>query len=342
MPTSFTDRFIQRPVLAIVVSCLILLLGLSSLSRVDVREFPEIERSVIYVDTLYPGASARAVQGFVTTPLQISIAGARGIDYITSTSNPGFSEIEVHVRLGEDSSAVLTEVIAKVNEARGELPREIEDPVITNARGGDAMMYLALYSDQMSPYQISDYLVRNVQPELATLDGVGRARIFGRFLAMRVWLDPVRMAAFGVTASDVSAAIERDNYISTTGSTQSDLVQATVDARTDMQSASDFEALVVRQEGEERVRLGDVASVELSAETTQLKTQSSGRDAVFMSITPTPDANPLDVSRNVHAALPRIRETLPADMQLFMDWDGSVVIDEALKEVVKTLLEAVL
>ena len=342
MPASFTDRFIQRPVLAIVVSCLILLLGLSSLSRVDVREFPEIERSVIYVDTIYPGASARTVQGFVTTPLQISIAGARGIEYLTSSSNPGESSIEVHVRLGEDSSAVLTEVIAKVNEARSDLPREIEDPVVTNARGGDAMMYLAFYSDEMTPYQITDYLVRNVQPELATLEGVGRARIFGRFLAMRVWLDPVRMAAFGVTATDISAAIERDNYISTSGSTDGQLVQATVDARTDMQSAADFEALVVRQEGEERVRLGDVASVELSAETTQVKTLSSGRDAVFMSVTPTPDANPLDVSRNVHAALPRIRATLPADMELFMDWDGSVVIDEALKEVVMTLLEAVL
>src|SRR6056297_1220292 len=162
--TAFTDRFIQRPVLAIVVSALILLLGLSSLTGVNLREFPELERSVIYIETLYPGASARTVQGFVTTPLQISIAGASGIDYITSTSNPGESSIEVHVRLDEDSSAVLTEVIAKVNEARGELPREIEDPVITNARGGDAMMYLAFYSDQMTPYQITDYLVRNVQP----------------------------------------------------------------------------------------------------------------------------------------------------------------------------------
>ena len=171
------------------------------------REFPELERSVIYVDTIYRGASARTVQGFVTTPLQIRIAGARGIEYMTSSSNPQLSEIEVHVRLGENSSDVLSEVIAKVNEARGDLPRDIEDPVVTTASGGDAMMYLAFYSEQMSPYQITDYLVRNVQPELATLEGVGKARIFGRFLAMRVWLDPVRMAAFGVTATDVSAAI---------------------------------------------------------------------------------------------------------------------------------------
>ena len=336
----FTDRFIQRPVLAIVISSLLLLLGGAALSRISLREFPELERSVIYVETVYPGASARTVQGFVTTPLQISIAGARGVEYMTSASNPGSSEIEVHVRLGENSSDVLSEVIAKVNEARGDLPRDIEEPVVTTATGGDAMMYLAFYSKQMTPYQITDYLVRNVQPELATLEGVGKARIFGRFLAMRVWLDPVRMAAFGVTATDVSDAIQKDNYVSTSGATESNMVRATVDARTDMTSAADFEELVVRQVGEDRVRLGDVADVELSAETTQLRTQSSGRDCVFMSISQTPDANPLDVSRAVHAALPGIREHLPADMELLLDWDGSVVIDEALKEVVSTLLQA--
>ena len=337
---NFTDIFIKRPVLAIVVSSLLVLLGGASLSNIQLREFPELERSVIYVETIFQGASARTVQGFVTTPLQISIAGARGIEYMTSSSDPSISEIEVHVRLGENSADVLTEVIAKVNEARGNLPREIEDPVITTASGGDAMMYLAFYSDQMSPYQITDYLVRTVQPELATLQGVGKARIFGRYLAMRVWLDPVRMAALGVTATDVHAAIQRDNYIATSGATEGNLVRATVDARTDMETPADFEQLVVRQVGEERVRLGDVADVELSAETTQLRTQSSGRDAVFMSITPSPEANPLDVSRVVHEALPRIQASLPADMELFLDWDGSVVIDEALKEVVQTLVEA--
>ncbi|MCB1687896.1 MAG: efflux RND transporter permease subunit [Halioglobus sp.] len=337
---AFTDHFIQRPVLAIVISSLLLLLGGAALTRVNVREFPELERSVIYVETFYRGASARTVQGFVTTPLQVSIAGARGIEYMTSSSNPGMSEIEVHVRLGENSSDVLSEVIAKVNEARGDLPTDIEDPVVTTAAGGDAMMYMAFYSREMSPYQITDYLLRSVQPELATLKGVGRVKIFGRFLAMRVWLDPVRMAAFGVTAADVRDVIQRDNYIATSGATEGNLVMATVDARTDMKSAKDFEQLIVRQVGEEQVRLGDVADVELSAETKQLKTLSSGRDAVFMSISQTPDANPLDVSKVVHEAVPRIRERLPADMELFLDWDGSIVIDEALKEVLTTLLQA--
>jgi multidrug efflux pump len=339
---SFTDLFIRRPVLAIVVSSLLLLLGLASLSKVGLREFPELERSVIYVDTVYRGASSRTVQGFVTTPLQISIAGARGIEYMTSSSNPGKSSIEIHVRLGENSSDVLSEVIAKVNEARGDLPQDIEEPVVSTASGGDAMMYLAFYSEQLSPYQVTDFLVRNVQPELATLPGVGKARILGRFLAMRIWLDPVRMAAFGVTATDIRDSIERDNYIATTGSTEGRLVKATVDARTDLQTAEDFESLVVRQDGDERVLLGDIADVELSVENSQLKSLSSGRDAVFMSITPTPDANPLDVSREVHSALPRIRDSLPADVEMFLDWDGSVVIDEALGEVLATLAEAAL
>lgn len=338
----FTDLFIKRPVLAIVISSMILLVGGASLSNVQVREFPELERSVIYVNTVYRGASARTVQGFVTTPLQINIAGASGIEYMTSTSNPGISSIEVHVRLGEKTSDVLSEVIAKVNEARDEIPRDAEDPVVSTAAGGDAMMYLAFYSDQMTPYQITDYLVRNVQPDLATLPGMGKANIFGRFLAMRIWLDPIRMAALGVTAADVSDAIQRDNFISTTGATEGNLVRATVDARTDMQTAADFEALVVRQLGEDRVRLGDVADVELSAEDSQIRTFSSGRDAVFMSLTPTPDANPLDLSREVHATLPRIRASLPADMELFLDWDGSEPINEALSEVVRTLVEAAL
>jgi len=337
---AFTDHFIQRPVLAIVVSSLLLLLGSTALFRVNIREFPELERSVIYIETTYRGASARTVQGFVTTPLQVSIAGARGVEYMTSNSNPSSSEIEVYVRLGENSNDVMSEVIAKVAEARGELPTDAEEPIITTSAGGDAMMYLAFYSRQMSPYQVTDYLLRTVQPELATLEGVGRVKIFGRYLAMRIWLDPVRMAALGVTASDVKEAIERDNFIATSGATEGNLVRATVDARTDMKTAQDFEELVVRQRDEERVRLGDVADVELSAETTQLKTLSSGRDAVFISISQTPDANPLDVARAVHEAIPGIRENLPADMELFMDWDGTVVIDEAIKEVVITLLQA--
>ncbi len=339
----FTDVFIQRPVLALVVSALILLLGLASLDRTPVREFPELERSVITVYTIYPGASARTVQGFVTTPLQIHIAGARGVEYMTSTSNPGVSQISVHVRLGENSSDVLSEVIAKVNEARADLPQDIYDPVVTTSGGDDALMYMAFYSEQMSLFQVSDYLVRNVQPELATLEGVGKADIMGgKFPAMRIWLDPVQMAAHGVTASDIHAAVSRDNYISAAGSTDGQYIRTTVDPRTDLQTPAAFAAMTLRQDGDRQVRLGDVARVELGEENTQFKSFSSGRDAIFIAVATTPDANPLEVSRAVLDALPRIRSTFPADLQMTLDWDGSVAIDAALTEVRSTLLEAVL
>ena len=338
----FTDRFIERPVLAIVVSALVLLLGLASLSRVGVREFPGLERSVITVTTVYPGASARTVQGFVTTPLQVNIAGAAGIDYLAATSDAGVSTIEVHVRLGEDTDEVLTEVVAKVAQARDEIPREVEDPVIATGSGEDALMYLAFTSQQMTPFQVNDYLLRSVQPELATLEGVGKAAIFGRPLAMRIWLDPVRMAALGVTAADVSEAVRRDNFISTAGATEGNLVRINVDARTDMQTVEDFERLVVRQAGDRQVRLSDVAEVELAAENNQSRAFSSGEPAVFMAIEAAPDANPLEVSAALHAQLPKIRASLPADLELRLDWDGSIAIDAALREVASTLVEAAL
>ncbi|MFT7287701.1 MAG: hydrophobe/amphiphile efflux-1 (HAE1) family protein [Halieaceae bacterium] len=336
----FTDVFIQKPVLAVVVSALLLIAGLASLSKVALREFPELERSVISVETAYPGANARTVQGFVTTPLQINIAGARGVEYMSSTSNPGISSIEVHVRLGENTSNVLTEVIAKVNEARDELPEDIRDPVITTSSSSDAMMYLAFLSEQMSPYQITDYLLRSVQPELATIEGVGKANIFGRYLAMRIWLDPVRMAATGVTANDINQAVRQDNVISNAGATEGEWVRVTVDALTGMQSPEEFRSLVVRQGEDGQVRLGDVAEVELAAENNQLRSFSSGRDTVFVSVEPAPDANPLALSKRVHATLPLIEASLPADMEMIMDWDGSVAIDHALGEVITTLVEA--
>ncbi len=338
---SFTDIFIRRPVLAIVISSLLLLFGLAAASKLSVREFPEMERSVITIGTSYPGASARTVQGFVTTPLQARIAGARGIEYMTSSTDPSYSEIKVYVRLGENSSDVLSEVIAKVNEARQELPREIEDPVIYTTAGGDYLIYLAFYSRQLSISQVADHVLRNVKPELSTLPGVGATHIFGdKQPAMRIWLDPVRMAALGVTAEDVNAAIRRDNYLAATGATEGELVRVEVDAHTDMQTPEAFAALTVRQVGDERVRLGDVARVELAAENSDFRSFSSGRDAIFIGISPSPDANPLEVSRAVKGALPRLRANLPADMEMLLDWDGSIAIEAALGEVATTLLEA--
>ncbi|MBW2142937.1 MAG: efflux RND transporter permease subunit, partial [Deltaproteobacteria bacterium] len=338
---TFTDIFIERPVLAIVVSCLLLLLGLQAASQLSVRHFPEIEKSVIYVTTSYPGASAQTVQGFVTTPLQQHIAGARGIEYITSSSDPGTSNIEVHVRLGENTSDVLSEVIAKINETRHEMPKQIEDPVVTTATGSDPLIYLAFFSEKLSVEQMTDYLMRSVQPELTSMDGVGSAKILGdKYFAMRVWLDPDRMAALGVTAEDVRNAIQRENYISAAGTTEGNLVRTSVDAQTDMEDPAEFANIVVRQAGDLRVCLGDVADLELSSEDTESSAFSSGRGTIFISISTAPGANPLEVAKQIHDFLPRLTKQMPVDMRVLLDYDGSIFIDEALFEVLKTLLEA--
>lgn len=339
----FTDIFIQRPVLAIVISSLLLLLGLTSAGSLSIREFPDLERSVITVSTQYPGASARTVEGFVTTPLQSSIAGARGVEYLSATSDPSYSEISVHVQLGANTSEVLSEVIAKVNETRSELPGEIEDPIVTTSSGGDALMYLGFSSRQMSMGQITDYLLRNIQPELSTLEGMGSARIIGgNFLAMRIWLDPVRMAALGVTAEDIDAAIRRDNYISSTGATEGELIRVEVDARTDMRTPEAFAELAVKHNGDERVRLGDVADIELGNENSSFRSYSSGEPAVFIKISPAPDANPLAVGRAVKSVIPRLEAGLPADLKLQVNWDATVAVEAALGEVAATLVEAAL
>ena len=339
--THMTDIFVRRPVLALVLSAVMLLLGLQAGSQLTLREYPEVEKSVIYVRTVYPGASAQTVQGFVTTPLQRRIAAAKGVEYVTSESNPGQSEIQVWVRLGENSTDVLTEVITKVNEARFELPREIEDPVVTNRTGGDATMYLALLSDEMSVQQLADYGMRSIQPVLTTVDGVGEARLLGSGLfAMRIWLNPAKMAAFGVTAIDINDSIRRENYISAAGTTRGELVRASVEAETDLQDPETFAAIVVRQDGDRRVTLGDVADIELASETYESAVYSSGKETVFISITEAPGANPLEMAANVKEKINELNKQLPADMTIFLDSDLSVYISEALEEVMWTLIEA--
>jgi multidrug efflux pump len=337
----FTDIFIQRPVLAIVIAAVMLLVGIQAGTQLSLREYPEVEKSQIFVQAIYPGASARTVQGFVTTPLQRRIAAAKGVDYVTSESNPGLSQINVYVRLGENSTDVLTEVITKINEARFELPREVEDPVVSNRTGGDGMMYLAFLSDQMSVQQTTDYAMRTIQPVLSTIEGVGEARILsGGVFAVRLWLNPAKMAAYGVTARDVNDAVRRENYISAAGTTRGELVRTSVDAQTDVQDPEKFAEIVVRQEGDRRVRLGDVAEVELASDTYESAAYSSGKEAVFIAITEAPGANPLEVAARVKSKVKEIETQLPADMTIFMDSDLSISISEGLEEVGKTLIEA--
>ncbi|MEM0954262.1 MAG: efflux RND transporter permease subunit [Pseudomonadota bacterium] len=337
----FTDIFIQRPVLAIVVSALLLMLGLQAMVQLQVRQFPDVEKSQVVVRTYYPGASARTVQGFVTDPLQRRIASAEGVEYITSTSDPSVSVIRIQVRLGESASEVMTEIIAKVNEAKFELPQEVYDPIVTNTFGGDAMLYMAFLSDQMTTQQIDDYVARAIQPELATLEGVGDAKILSNSeFAMRIWLDPARMAAFGVTATDVNEAIREQNVIAAAGTTRGAMVSASVDAETDIQSPEDFAAIVVRQDEERRVRMSDIAELELAGASDDTSAFSSGKETVFLSITPAPGANPLEVTERVKAVMPRLSAGMPADLEVFYDSDNSTFIREALREVGSTIVEA--
>jgi hydrophobe/amphiphile efflux-1 (HAE1) family protein len=337
----FTDIFIQRPVLAIVIAAVMLLVGIQAGTQLSLREYPEVEKSQIFVRAIYPGASARTVQGFVTTPLQRRIAAAKGVDYVTSESNPGLAQISVYVRLGENSTDVLTEVITKINEARFELPREVEDPVVSNRTGGDGMMYLALLSDQMSVQQTTDYAIRTIQPVLSTVEGVGEARMLSSgVFALRIWLNPAKMAAYDVTAKDINDAVRRENYISAAGTTRGELVRASVDAETDVQDPEKFADIVVRQEGDKRVRLGDVAKIELASDTYESAAYSSGKETVFIAITEAPGANPLEVAARVKSKVKEIETQLPADMTIFLDSDLSIYIREGLAEVGKTLIEA--
>ena len=279
--------------------------------------------------TYFPGASARTVQGFVTDPLQRRIAGANGVEYMTSASNPGASTIQIHVRLGENAADVVNEVISKVNEAKFELPREAEDPVVTTTFGGDAMIYLAFLSEQMSLQQIHDYVRRAIQPEMSTLEGVGEAKVLSNAeYAMRVWLNPAKMAAYGVTATDVANAIRSENYVSAAGTTRGPLVRASVDAETDVQRPEDFGNIVVRQDGDRRVTLEEVSDLEMASASYESASFSSGKPSVFLSITEAPGANPLEVARRVKEIVPRLTASMPADLEMFFDSDSSIFISD--------------
>ncbi|MDI4638425.1 MULTISPECIES: efflux RND transporter permease subunit [Halomonadaceae] len=337
----FTDIFIRRPVLATVISLLILLIGLRAAMDMEVRQYPELESTVITVTTSYPGASSELVQGFVTTPLQQAIAEANGIDFIESTSIQGSSTIEVNMELNYDANAALAEVQAKVASQRSVLPSSAESPVIESSTGDStALMYLAFYSEQMEVPRITDYLTRVVQPKLQALPGVAKARSFGQSMAMRIWLDPQRMAALNVSPSQVINVLQNNNYQAGVGKTRSEFVLINLTTNTDITDPSQFEDLVVRNDGGDLVRLRDVARTELGSESYDSTAWYSGTPSTFMAIEQAPGANPLDVATAVRDTLPEIRRQLPTGLKVVLPYDASEFIDDSIKEVVKTLLEA--
>lgn len=341
----FTDIFINKPVLAMVVSLFILIFGLRAFSELNVRQYPELRNAVINVTTVYYGADADLIQGFITTPLEREIASAEGIDYLSSTSSAGVSTIQAYIRLDQDPNEALTQIAAKVNKMRGQLPPESEDPVIDLQQGQQiAAMYVSFASETLNNNQITDYLTRVVQPKIVTVAGVQRADILGAgTFAMRVWLKPERMAALQVTASDVSNALSSNNVLAAVGSTKGQMVAIDMTARTDLRNADEFRQLVVREEGGAIVRLGDVADVALGSENYGTSVRINGEAATFMGIFVAPDANSLDVIRDVRELWDdEIVPQLPEGIIATIPYDSTEAIQDAINEVVTTIIEAVI
>jgi len=340
-----TDLFIRRPVLAVVINLIILIAGLQAVRSLSVRQYPRSDSAVIRVTTAYIGANADLVRGFITTPLERVIASADGIDYLESSSTQSVSTITAHLELNYDTNAALTQIQAKVAQVRNDLPPEAEAPIIQleTADAQFASMYIGFSSDDLDQNEISDYLLRVVQPKLSAVAGVQRADILGgRTFAMRIWLDPNKMAARGISPSDVRQALSQNNYLSALGRTKGSMVSVNLVANTDLQTAEEFRQLVVKEKDGVVVRLGEIADVALGAESYDSEVRFSGQTATFMGVWVLPTANSLDVIRRVRATIPEIEAQLPTGMRVAVPYDATGYIEDALHEVLKTLSETLL
>src|SRR5487761_703015 len=298
---SFTDIFVRRPVLALVISLLILLIGLRAMLALPIRQYPKLSNTTITVTTLYPGASPELMQGFITTPIEQAVATADGVDYLTGTSVQGNSTVTAYIRLNFDPDQALTEVMAKVQQVKYLIPGGAQDPIITKSTGQTtAVMYIGFSSPQLSSAAISDYLTRVVQPLLVTVDGVASADILGgQTFAMRIWLDPAKMAARGISANDVAAAINANNYQSAPGQAKGYFTVSNVSANTGLTDVAQFERMVVKSVNGTVVRLGDIARVSLGPQSWTSSVEMNGQKAVFIGIQATPTGNPLTLVKGV-------------------------------------------
>jgi len=345
MKTAFTDIFIKRPVLAIVVSTVIVIAGLQALSSLTVRQYPRNENAKVTITTVYTGADADLVRGFITTPLERAVASADGINYIASQSKLGMSTITARLELNFDSTKALAEISSKVDQVRGDLPPESEIPIITveSAESERASAYLSFASDILSANEITDYLVRVIQPRLTSIQGVQEAEIIGgRTFAMRIWLDPARMAAFGIYPTQVREALAANNFLSAVGQTKGNLVTVNLTTNTDLNTAEAFEQLAILNQGDTIVRIKDIATVELGGENYESEVRFSGAKAVFIGMHVLPNANTVDVIKAVRAELERIKLELPEGIEANIGYDSTVYIEESIFEVVKTLVETLI
>ncbi len=340
---SLTDIFIRRPVLATVINLMILVLGLRALWTLPILQYPRTTNAVVTITTTFYGADPDVVAGFITTPLENAISQAEGIDYMNSTSQPSVSTITVNLRLNYDPDKALTEISSKVTSVLNQLPPGSQQPVLTIKIGQtfDAM-YIGFKSDVLKQNQITDYLVRVVQPKFQAVPGVQTAEIVGgQNFALRAWLDPARMAAHGVTATDISQALQGNDYISGLGSTKGQMVQVNLTASTNLHSVEEFRNLVVKQVNNTNVRLQDVATVSLGADSYETRVAFDGQDAVYIGIQVAPEANLLDVIKGVYKILPDVQSQLPQGLEAAVIYDSTDFVNSSINEVVRTLIEAI-
>ncbi len=338
----FTDIFIRRPVLACVISLLIFIFGLRAIVDLPLRQFPEMENTVITVSTAYPGANAELMQGFITTPIEKAVASADGVDYIESTSQDGVSTIKVHIKLNYNPNTAFTDVMSKVESVSNDLPKESENPVITKSTGETFdLMYIGFNSKTLTPEQITDYLTRVVQPKLETIGGVYKAEILGGMVyAMRIWLNPQKMAAFHITASDVINALKSNNYQAAAGSTKGVYIAYSIDAQTSIHSAQAFGNIVIKSENGQIIRVKNIAKVQLRSETYDSSVTFNGNKATFVGISATPTANPLTVISDVRTMLPSLEKSFPPGLKANIVYDSTEYIRASIHQVIKTIVEA--
>ena len=341
---SFSDIFIRRPVLSTVLAFLILLLGIQGIFGLSVRQYPKVEETVITVTTTYAGASADLIQGFITAPISASVATTENIDYVSSQSRPSASVVTVQMKLGADPDAALTEVIAKVNEVRGSLPSDADDPVIVKGTGQQfAIMYMAMQNPNMTGEQLTEYIKRVIRPRMSTIEGVAEVQVLGaKEYSMRVWIDPVKLASRGVTAAEVLAAIRASNFLSAPGKTKNTFVANSITVQSTLQDPQAFGQLPLKSDEDGIVRLIDIATVELAAESEDTVVKFNGEDGTFIGIFTTPSANPLDTAAAIIEELPTIQASLPDGMTIKLVYDSTETISASIEEVFKTIGEAVL
>ncbi|MBW8782725.1 MAG: efflux RND transporter permease subunit [Verrucomicrobia bacterium] len=342
---SFTDLFIRKPVIALVVNIVILVVGVVAFLKLNTRQYPRSDSAVVNISTSYFGASADTVRGFITTQLERSIASADGIDYMESTSSAGVSTILVYLRLNYDTNAALAQISSKIDQVRNQLPAEAEAPTISVQTSDNqfASMYLSFYSDKLDQNQITDYLNRMVQPRLAAIAGVQRADVLGgRVFAMRAWLKPDQLAARGLSPSDVRSALAANNALAAVGATKGSMLSVSLVANTDLKNVDQFKQLVVARRNGAIIHLSDVADVELGAEDYNTEVRFGGKTATFMGIWVLPTESTLEVIKRVRAAMPEIQRGLPAGLEAKIAYDATQYIDDALREILRTLMETLL